>query len=187
MLKRKIAVIVGSVRKESFNLKMAKVLIGLAPDSFSMELVEIGQLPLYNQDLDDAPPAPWTDFREKMKKFEAVLFLTPEYNRGIPAAIKNAIDVGSRPHGKSIWNGLPAAVVSVAPGLLGAFGANHILRQSLVYLNMPTMPQPEAYISNARTLFSEDGKIINADTIEFLKKFIDAFAEWVETNAKKKV
>jgi chromate reductase, NAD(P)H dehydrogenase (quinone) len=186
MSKRKIGVIVGSLRKESFSLKMAKAIMGIAPASLSMELVDIGLLPLYNQDLEDAIPVQWMEFRETMKKFDAVLFVTPEYNRSIPGVLKNAIDVGSRPYGKSTWNGLPAAIVSVSPGLLGAFGANHILRQSLVFLNMPTMPSPEAYISNATQLFSADGSLTNSGTIEYMMKFMDAFLIWIEANSPKK-
>jgi len=187
MPKRKIAVIVGSLRKDSFNLKMADALMGLAPPTLSMQTVDIGQLPLYNQDLEDEekPPVQWIEFREAMKNFDAVLFITPEYNRSIPGALKNAIDVGSRPYGKSIWNGLPAAVISVTPGLLGAFGANHILRQSLVFLNMPTMPSPEAYISNASTLFNPDGSLNNSALIEYMTKFMEAFAAWIDANVKR--
>ncbi len=185
MSKKSIAVIVGSLRKESFNLKMAKAMIDIAPASYPMELVDIGRLALYNQDLEDNPLAQWTEFRETMKRFDAVLFVTPEYNRSIPGPLKNAIDVGSRPYGKSIWNGLPAAVVSVSPGQLGAFGANHILRQSLVFLNMPAMPAPEAYISNASQLFGPDGSLTNPGTVEYMTKFMNAFLLWIEANEKK--
>ncbi len=187
MTKRKAGVIVGSLRKESFNLKMAKALMSIASSSLSMELVDISRLPLYNQDFDNNAPVEWSEFRETMKRFDAVLFVTPEYNRSIPGALKNAIDVGSRPYGKSIWNGLPAAIVSVSPGQLGAFGANHILRQSLVFLNMPAMPAPEAYISNASQLFGPNGSLTNSETINFIKKFIDAFVSWIEANTAKKV
>lgn len=141
-----IAVLVGSLRKDSFNRKMARALAELAPPALKLEVVEIGHLPLYNQDDDANPPAAWTSFRERLNKADAVLFVTPEYNRSIQAPLKNAIDVGSRPYGKSMWNGKPGAIVSVSPGAIGAFGANHHLRQSLVFLNVPAMPQPEAYI-----------------------------------------
>jgi len=182
---KKIAILVGSLRKESFNRKMAKVLIKLSPDSLSLEIVEIGGLPLYNQDLDDNPqavPAAWTEFRERIKKFDGVLFVTPEYNRSVPGVLKNAIDVGSRPYGKSVWNGKPGAVVSVSPGAIGGFGANHHLRQSLVFVNVPTMQQPEAYIGNAANLFDESGNLTNDSTREFLTKFMQAFAAWVTIN-----
>jgi chromate reductase, NAD(P)H dehydrogenase (quinone) len=179
-----IVVIVGSLRKESFNRKMANALAGLAPDALKLEIVEIGQLPLYNQDLDpDSAPATWKEFRARVKKADGVLFVTPEYNRSVPAPLKNAIDVGSRPYGQSVWDKKPAAVVSVSPGLIGAFGANHHLRQSLVFLNMPAMQQPEAYIGGADKLFDAGGKIANDGTREFLTKFMAAFAAWVEKHS----
>jgi chromate reductase len=176
-----IVIIVGSLRKESFNRKMANALRELAPASLNLEIVEIGQLPLYNQDLDpDDQPAAWKEFRARVKKADGVLFVTPEYNRSVPAPLKNAIDVGSRPYGQSVWDKKPAAVISVSPGLIGAFGANHHLRQSLVFLNMPTMQQPEAYIGGADKLFDVSGKITNDGTRGFLAKFMEAFASWVE-------
>jgi len=184
---KKIAVIVGSLRKESYNRKMAKVLAALAPESLKLEIVEIGGLPLYDQDLDDEgrPPAAWTAFRERLKPFDGVLFITPEYNRSVPGVLKNAIDVGSRPYGKSVWAGKPGAVVTVSPGAIGGFGANHHLRQSLVFLDVPAMQQPEAYIGGAAQLFDSDGKIANDATQGFLKNFMNTFAEWVEKNSAK--
>lgn len=183
MARKKIAVIVGSLRKGSFNRKMAKVLISLAPDSLECELVEIRGLPLYDQDLDDNPPPEWTAFRERIRKYDGVLFVTPEYNRSVPGALKNAIDVASRPYGKSAWSGKPAAVVSVAPGAIGGFGANHHLRQSLVFLDMPAMPQPEAYIGRAAELFNDSGDLTSDSTREFASAFMRAFAAWVEKQA----
>jgi chromate reductase, NAD(P)H dehydrogenase (quinone) len=184
MTQKKIAVFVGSLRKESFNRKMAKALTALAPESLELETIEIGGLPLYDQDLDDEarPPAAWIEFREQVKSFDGVLFVTPEYNRSVPGVLKNAIDVGSRPYGKSVWDGKPGAVISVSPGAIGGFGANHHLRQSLVFLNVPTMQQPEAYIGNAANLFDESGNLNNDSTREFIRKFMEAFAAWVETN-----
>jgi chromate reductase len=182
MMTFKIAVLIGSLRKESFSLKVARELMALAPPSLVPEIVEIGQLPLYNQDLDESgnPPQAWAAFRQRVAGFDGVLFVTPEYNRSVPGALKNAIDVGSRPYGKSIWNGKPGAVVSVSPGALGAFGANHHLRQSLVFLNVPCMQQPEAYIGNAAGLFDSQGRVINEKTREFLQKFMEAFEGWVQ-------
>jgi len=183
----KIGVFVGSLRKESFTGKIAAALSELAPAGFVMEQIRIDGLPMYNQDLDDEgiPPSEWTAFRERVKKMDAVLFLTPEYNRSVPAVLKNALDVGSRPYGKSVWSGKPGAVVSVTPGALGAFGANHHLRQSLVFLNIPTMQQPEAYIGNASELFDANGALINEGTREFLQKFMDSYVSWVEMNLHK--
>src|SRR5690349_20761421 len=149
----KIAVIVGSLRKESYNLKMAKTLISLAPEVLSLELLPIGDLPLYNEDLEKSLPEQWRNFREQLKTFDGILFVTPEYNRSVPAVLKNAIDVGSRPYGKSAWDGKPAGIISVSPGQYGGFGANHHLRQSLVFLNMPALQQPEAYINQASKIF----------------------------------
>jgi chromate reductase, NAD(P)H dehydrogenase (quinone) len=181
MTTRNVAVIVGSLRKGSLNRMMAHALAALAPASLKLEIIEIAQLPLYNQDLDSSPPAEWTAFRQKIKAADAVLFVTPEYNRSVPAALKNAIDVASRPYGSNCWDGKPAAIVSVSPGVIGAFGANHHLRQSLVFLNMPTLQQPEAYIGGAVALFDADGKLVNPGTAEFVKKFMQAFAAWSET------
>ncbi len=184
---KKIAVFVGSLRKESFNRKMANALVTLAPPSLELEIIEIGGLPLYNQDGDDGgkPPAPWTAFRERVRSFDGYLFVTPEYNRSVPAVLKNALDVGSRPYGQSVWGGKPGAVVSVSPGATGGFGANHHLRQSLVFLDVPAMQQPEAYIGGAAQLFEADGRITNESTREFLTKFMVAFAAWVAKNSAK--
>lgn len=182
MATRKIAVIVGSLRKESFNRKVAKTLMLLAPSTLEMEIVEIGQLPLYNQDDDGNPPPTYVEFREKIKQFDGVLFCTPEYNRSVPAVLKNAIDVGSRPYGQSAWSGKPCAIVSVSPGALAGFGANHHLRQSLVFLNMPAMQQPEAYLGNIAGQYDGD-QLNNDSTRGFLQKFVDAFDSWVERHA----
>jgi chromate reductase len=164
---------------------IAKNLQELAPPSLQMETVEIGDLAIFNQDFDDEgnTPAAWTSFRDRVSKFDAVLFVTPEYNRSVPAVLKNALDVGSRPYGKSVWDGMPGAVVSVSPGGLSAFGANHHLRQSLVFLNVPTMQQPEAYIGNVAALFDDNGVLINENTRGFLQNFMNSFASWVEKNA----
>ena len=182
MAQKKIAVLVGSLRKESFCRKMAKALMKVSPDSLALEIVEIGGLSLYNQDFDDKPPVAYTQFRGFLKKFDGVLFVTPEYNRSVPAVLKNAIDVGSRPYGQSAWDGKPGAVMSVSPGALGGFGANHHLRQSLVFLNVPVMPQPEAYIGNAANLFDGKDDLANDSTREFITKFMQAFAAWVTRN-----
>ena len=179
---RNVAVLVGSLRKESFNRKMANALIGLAPPDLKLSIVEIGALPPYNQDDESNPPPAVTQFKEAISKSDAVLFVTPEYNRSVPGVLKNAIDVASRPYGKSAWTGKPGAVMSVTGGALGAFGANHHLRQSLVFLNVPAMPQPEAYIGNAATLFDADGKLTNDSTRDFVTKFLTAFAHWIGRN-----
>src|SRR6266540_1289454 len=182
---RKIAVLVGSLRKGSYNRMMAKALAALAPQSLKLEIIEIGQLPLYNQDDDGPnPPAAWAGLRERIRAADAVLFVTPEYNRSIPGVLKNAIDVGSRPYGKSAWEGKPGAVISVSPGAIGGFGANHHLRQCFVFLNVPAMQQPEAYIGGAADLFDDAGSVKKETTREFLNKFLTAFAAWIEKNVK---
>jgi len=175
-----IAVLVGSLRKDSLNRKTALALGELAPQTIRLEQVEIGQLPMYNQDLDDAPPEVWTTFRERIRRADGVLFVTPEYNRSVPGVLKNAIDVGSRPYGKSAWQGKPGAVVSVSPGAIGGFGANHHLRQSLVFLNVLPLQQPEAYLGGVGNWFGEDGKLQNDSARKFLQTFIDAYAAWVQ-------
>lgn len=178
-----VAVLVGSLRKGSFSRRLAKAMMALAPSELKLSIVEIGDLPFYNEDLEtESPPAEWTAFREKIAASDALLFVTPEYNRSVPAVLKNALDVGSRPYGKSVWDGKPGAVVSNSPGAISGFGANHHLRQSLVFLNVPAMQQPEAYIGEVHKLLGEDGKIANADTEEFLRGYMAAFAGWIGRN-----
>ncbi len=179
-----VAVVVGSLRKDSFSRKTARAVMALAPATLRMAIVEIGALPLYNQDDDGRPPAASAEFKAKIEAARAVLFVTPEYNRSVPGVLKNAIDIASRPYGHSAWNGKPAGVISVTPGGLGAFGANHHLRQSLVFLNMPVLQQPEAYLSNAAKLFDDAGELKSDDTRTFLQSFLTAFASWVEANAR---
>jgi chromate reductase, NAD(P)H dehydrogenase (quinone) len=182
---RSVAVLVGSLRKESFNRKAARAVAALAPPSLKLDIVEIGDLPLYNEDLENANPQPaaWLAFRDKIRAANAVLFVTPEYNRSVPGALKNAIDVGSRPYGQSAWSGKPCGVISVSPGALGAFGANQHIRQSFVFLDMPAMQQPEAYIGNAAGVFDAEGKLINDATRQLLQKFVTRFERWVEIHS----
>ena len=188
MTNKKIGVLIGSLRKDSFSRKVYMVVKNMVPASFEMEEIKIGDLTIYNQDLDDegTPPAAWTSFRERVKPLDAVLFITPEYNRSVPAVIKNAIDIGSRPYGQSVWDKKPGAVISVSPGGLSGFGANHHLRQALVFLNIPVMQQPEAYIGNAASLFDDNGALVNERSREFLQQFVDAFVDWIVTTAPKK-
>jgi chromate reductase len=176
------ALVVGSLRKQSFSRMVAKALIAVAPKSVSLEILEIWQLPMYNQDLDESPPKEWTDFRNRLKHYDAVIFVTPEYNRSVPGVLKNAIDVASRPYGQNVLNGKPGAIISVSVGSLGGFGANHHLRQSLVFLNVPTMPQPEAYIGEAAKIFEANGNLNNESSRAFLTKFMLEFEKWVEKN-----
>ncbi len=178
-----VAVLVGSLRKESINRRIALELADIAPPSLKLQIVEIGDLPLYNEDIDgDQPPASYTRFRKEVASADAVLFVTPEYNRSMPAAMKNAIDVGSRPYGKSVYGGKPAGVVSVSPGATGGFGANHHLRQTLVFLDMPCMQQPETYLGKAGSFFNDQGKLEDS-TRSFLEKIITTFDKWVAKQA----
>jgi len=184
-LKKQIAVLLGSLRRDSYSRKLGLALARMAPESLDLEIVEIGGLPLYNQDLEAETPA-WATFRARIAKSDGVLFVTPEYNRSIPAVLKNAIDVGSRPPGKSAWDGKPGAIISLSQGGLGGFGANHHLRQSLVFVNVPAMQQPEAYIGNVASIFDAAGEISAPSTREFIAKFLNAFAAWVERNARQR-
>src|SRR5262249_4635209 len=151
------------LRRESFSRMVAKAAAGIAPPSLQLAIVEIGRLSLYNEDDDhDTPPDSWRSFRERIRAAGAVLFVTPEYNRSVPGVLKNAVDIGSGPYGRSVWDGKPAAIISHSLGALGGFGANHHLRQSLVSLNMPAMQQPEAYIGATATLFDQHGILASA-------------------------
>ena len=183
MANRKIADFVGSLRKQSLNRNMAQAFMALAPASLEFDMLPIGQLPFYNQDRDDegAPAREWSAFRDQVQGFDGVLFFTPEYNRSVPAVLKNALDVGSRPYGKSVWNGKPGAVVSVSPGAIGGFGANHHLRQSLVMWRRRT----EAYIGGAAGLFDAEGRLANESTRTFAAGFMQKFAAWVEAHLPK--
>ena len=181
-----VAVLVGSLRRGSFSRQVARAAVALASISLAMQIVEIGDLLLYNEDLEDAPakPSSWLTFRDRIRLANGVLFVTPEYNRSVPGGLKNALDVGSRPRVESVWSGKPCAVISVSLGALGAFGANHHLRQSFVFLDMPVMQQPEAYIGNAASLFDSGGELGNEKTREFVQTFVNAFELWIRTNRK---
>ena len=185
MKKYKIAVVVGSLRKESFNLKIANTLIAQSPESLSLEVVDIANLPIFNEDLENTPFSEWEIFREQVKAADGVIFLTPEHNRSIPAALKNAIDAGSRPYGQNVWDGKPGAIISASVGNISGFGANHHLRQILVGVNVPVMVQPEVYIGVAAALFDGDGELINDSTKDFLKSFLNAFEKWVDAIVQK--
>jgi len=177
-----VAVLVGSLRRDSFSKKIAGAIASLAPANLKFQVVPIGDLPYYSEDLEtEHPPQAWAEFRERIRNADAVLFVTPEYNRSVPAVLKNAVDVGSRPYGKSVFSGKPAAVVSTSIGAIGGFGANHHLRQSLAILNMPTLPH-EAYVGATGTLFDDQGRLTNESTEKFLRQFAQTFARWIETH-----
>ncbi len=184
---RKIAVLLGSLRNNSNSERLARAIAAEAPKNLAFDIVPIGDLPFYNQDLEtDSPPAAWTAFRDRLNSADAVLFVTPEYNRSAPAVLKNAIDVGSRPYGRSAYAGKPAAVVSSSIGPISGFGANHHLRQSLAFLDMPTLQQPEMYLGSVGDWFDEDGKVKSEQTRAFLGQFAAKFAKWIELVAPKK-
>jgi chromate reductase, NAD(P)H dehydrogenase (quinone) len=180
-----VAVIVGSLRTQSINRKVANTLRELAPPALALEIVDIGQLPLYNQDEEANPPAPWVAFRERVSAADAVLFVTPEYNRSMPGVLKNAIDVGSRPYSKNAWDGKPGALISASPGAAGGTCGSQHLRQSMMAVNISTMPQPEVYLSRADKLFDEQGKLLDDSTRKFLTGFLAAFENWIERFVKK--
>ncbi len=180
-----VAVLVGSLRKESFNLKLAKAMQRIAPQHLKLDIVEIRDLALYNEDLEVNPPPPWIAFRERLGRADAVLFVTPEYNRSVPGGLKNAIDVASRPHGKSVLAKKPAAIASLTGGALGAFGANQHLRQMLVFLDMPPLQQPELYLGNAAKMFDVEGNFAQESTKELIVKFLTAFASWIDITRQK--
>lgn len=179
MTQTNVAVFLGSLRKGSYSRQIADALAKIAPEGLVLNIHEIGDLAFYNPDLEEDLPASWSTFRDKVRAADAVLFITPEYNRSVPAVLKNALDVGSRPYGKSVWGGKPGAVISHSIGAVAGFGANHHLRQSLAFLDIPTLQQPEAYIGNVGSLFEQDGTLTNEDTQKFLSTFLEKFAAWI--------
>ena len=176
----KIAIVVGSLRKDSINRKVAKSLCAMAHERLNCDIVPIGDLPLYNQDSDGDPPEQFVRFRKEIAAADGVLFVTPEYNRGVPGVLKNSVDVGSRPYGKSVWNQKPAAIVSASPGSIGGFGANHQLRQAAVFLNMPVMQHPEAYLGHVNDdSFDADGCLKDGPLKDLVMSLSKAFGDWV--------
>jgi chromate reductase len=176
----KIALIIGSLRKAAYTRLLANAVRELAPPTLEFFEAGIGELPLYNQDLETAtPPQLWKTFRDQIRQADALLFITPEYNRGMPGALKNAVDVGSRPPKENVWTAKPAAVISLTPGALGAMAANIQLRSALSVVNAYTMPSPEAYIGGAKALFDETGKLHKEDTREFIAKILKDFETWI--------
>lgn len=178
----RIAILVGSLRRDSLNRRVARSICAIRGDGLDCSMVEVGDLPLFNQDIEHSPPESWTRFKEAIQASDGVLFCTPEYNRGVPGVLKNAIDVGSRPYGQSVWNGKPAAIVSASPGSIGGFGANHQLRQACTFLNMPVMQQPEAYLGNVTDdSFGEDGLVRDGPLKDLITTLAHAFHDWVDT------
>jgi chromate reductase, NAD(P)H dehydrogenase (quinone) len=178
----KIAIIVGSLREGSLNRRVARSICAIRGDNLDCSMIEIGDLPLYNQDLDANPPEQWSRFRQQIAAADGVLFVSPEYNRGIPGVLKNAIDVGSRPYGQSVFDKKPAAIVTASPGSIGGFGSNHQIRQACVFLNMPVMQQPEAYLGHVTDdIFDESGCLKDGPLKDLVAVLAHAFAGWVET------
>ena len=178
----KVGIVVGSTRKNSFSERLAKALVSLLPEGYEAEYIGIDQLPMYNQDMDADSPQEYVDFREKVESVDSLIFVTPEHNRSIPAPLKNAIDVASRPYGENKWAGKPALIASQSPGAISGFGANHHLRQVLTFVDVPVVQQPEVYITNTPELFGEDGEFLQEGTEDFLQAAIDAFESLVERN-----
>ena len=175
----KVAILVGSLRADSLNRKIAEHLMHMGHPDLCMELVGIGDLPLYNEDLDGQAPYEWQAFRERIRASDALLIVTPEYNRSVPGVLKNAIDVGSRPNGESVWDGKPAGVITASPGAIGGFGANHHLRQMFVFLNIYAMQQPECYLREAGDAFDQNGAALKDRTRTFLINFVEAYVRWI--------
>ena len=180
LIMKTIGIVVGSLRKGAFSQSVANYVATQAPEGFEFKFIEIGQLPLYNQDFDAESPGVYSAFREEIKSLDAVLFVTPEHNRSFPAALKNALDVGSRPYGSNVWNDKPAAVISVSPGAISGFGAYHHLKQVLGFLNVYVLPQPEAYLGSIMESLDEAGNVNNDSLKGFLKDFVGAFVKWIE-------
>ena len=177
----KIAIIVGSLRTGSINRKVARSICGLRGDNLDCSVIEIGDLPLYNQDHDADPPEQYVRFRQQIADADGVLFVSPEYNRGIPGVLKNAIDIGSRPYGQSVFDKKPAAIVTASPGGIGGFGANHQIRQACVFLNMPVMQQPEAYLGHVSDeSFDESGCLKEGPLKGIITGLAHAFHDWVD-------
>ena len=174
-----IAVVVGSLRQDSFNRAVAQAIMKLAPADFTFKEISIAALPLYNQDADGHEEEAVLRFRQEIAASDAILFATPEYNRSIPGVLKNAIDQGSRPWGKSVWAGKPAAVIGVSPGIMGTALAQQHLKNVLSFLGMPTLCQPEIYLQFKEGLLDENGDIGKASK-GFLRTFMDAYAAWVK-------
>lgn len=186
MSKQVIGIVIGSIRSGSYSRSVANYIVSQGTADVEFKVLEIGALPLYNQDLDNAPPAQWVQFREQVKALDGVLFITPEHNRSFPAALKNALDIASRPYGSSVWNGKPGGIISVSPGALGGFGANHHLRQVLTFLNVLTLQQPEAYIGNITASLDEHG-VLNSENLKaFLHEYLASLQKWVALIASAK-
>jgi chromate reductase len=181
MASHKIGIIVGSLREGSINRKIARSMCAIRDDDLDCSMIEIGDLPLFNQDIEKSPPEQWVRFKEQVAAVDGILFCSPEYNRGMPGVLKNAIDVGSRPYGRSVWDRKPAAIITASPGGIGGALANHQIRQSCVFLNMPVMQQPEAYLGHVSDdSFGEDGLLIDGPLKQLVEKLAHAFAEWVK-------
>ena len=179
-----IVVIVGSLRKEAFSLKIANALAKLAPDTLKLNVVTLHDISFFNQDLEANPPADWLKFRETLQKSNGVLFVTPEYNRSIPGVLKNAIDVGSRPYGKSSFNGKPTGIVSNSPGPLGGVSAAKHLQQILPGISGPIMQQPEIYLNGVGDAFDDKGNLAKDALQKVLQQYIDAFAAFIDRHNK---
>ncbi|AKU97789.1 NADPH:quinone oxidoreductase [Labilithrix luteola] len=173
------ALLLGSTRASGWTRKLGRALALLAPPDLEVREIVVADLPLYHEELEPREPPEWARFRAEMRAVDALLFVTPEYNRSIPAMLKNAIDIGSSPEEHSVWSGKPAAVASFSPGMLGGFGANHHLRQALVFLDVPVLQQPEIYLSQIDRLFDEEERLRDGPGKELLVTFMQAFDSWI--------
>lgn len=178
-MQKKVAVIVGSLRKESFNRKVANEMIRLAPKGLELNIVEIKDLTFFSEDIENNPPQEWLDYKKKLDDSEAILFVSPEYNRTIPGVLKNAMEIGARPPKQNSWKGKPGAVVTVSPGAIGGMGSNQTIRIAASNVHISVMAQPEAYIGAIKDKLLEDGLTINEKTEKFLVDFLEAFEKWI--------
>lgn len=182
MASHNVAIIVGSLRKDAFSLRVAKALTKLAPPSLSLNVITLHSLSFFNQDLEANPPADWVEFREKIQKSDAVLFVTPEYNRSIPGVLKNAIDIGSRPYGKSVFNGRPVGLIGTSPGAHGGVSAVKHLQQILPGISGPILQQPEMYLGGVGDAYDDKGELIKDSLKQFLVTYVGELAKWIEKN-----
>lgn len=181
----KIGVIVGSLRKDSINLKFAKALAGISKDKFEFNIINLHDVPMYNEDLWENPPAAVLQMKKDIEASDAILFATPEYNRSFSPIVKNAIDWGTRPWGQNSWNHKPAAIIGATPGAIGTAAAQTQLRSIIPVLGMPLMSQPEVYLHYKEEDFDAEHNVINPKTKEFFAKFLVSFEEWIKRTAKK--
>lgn len=181
MADKQIGILIGSLRRESYCRAIANYIMSVAPTGLSIKEIPLGELSMFNQDYDDdgTTPTAWKVFREEIRQLDGVLFITPEYNRSMPAVLKNALDIASRPYGQSVWAGKAGGIISVSPGHVGGFGANQHLRQPMGFLDIRLMQQPEAYVCDVTTALDDKNNVVKESTQQSLQNYLQAFKKWV--------